>query len=143
MNDSTLPPTTKPRRAKGAIVRKGFGLHDWMRLKSTAKDLAQRQGRPLQPITIEEVNEHSSVHNGWVVLHGKVYNITPYLHYHPGGLDILKPSLGKDCTALFEKYHRWVNVEGLIGTLLLGSLEVEKDDNDGFQMPAPRPPSVR
>ena len=46
--------------------------------------------------------------------------------------------LGKDATALFDKYHRWVNIENLIGPLLLGTLRVEKggasipeDEDDG------------
>jgi hypothetical protein len=28
------------------------------------------------------------------------------------GVSILKPYLGKDATAVFEKYHRWVNADG-------------------------------
>jgi len=49
-----------------------------------------------------------------------------------GGVDILKPVLGKDATSLFEKYHRWVNIDGLIGPLLLGYLakETHQDHND-------------
>jgi hypothetical protein len=69
-----------------------------------------------------------------MVLHGKVYNIGPYLMYHPGGSEILEKCLGKDATALFEKYHAWVNIEGLIGLLLVGYLSKEeskrnKDDD--------------
>lgn len=59
---------------------------------------------------MDEVREHNSEYDGWTVLHGKVYNIAPYLHYHPGGVAILKQILGRDGTALFEKYHRWVNI---------------------------------
>jgi cytochrome b involved in lipid metabolism len=38
-----------------------------------------------------------------------VYDVTLYLNCHPGGKDILMPSLGTDATLLFEKYHHWVN----------------------------------
>jgi cytochrome b involved in lipid metabolism len=132
MNDSTMPPpkfssskkpAVNPRLQKG--VAKGFALHDWKRLLTTAKDLAQRQGAPIRrDITIEEVKQHNKVHDGWMILRGKVYNIGPYLHYHPGGVNIMKGILGKDGTQLFDKYHRWVNIEGLIGPLLLGVLQV-------------------
>ena len=41
-----------------------------------------------------------------------MYNITHYLKYHPGGVKVLIGSAGKDGTALFEKHHRCVYVEG-------------------------------
>jgi hypothetical protein len=70
-----------------------------------------------------------------MVLHGKVYNIAPYLMYHPGGSEILEKCLGRDGTKLFEKYHAWVNIEGLIGPLLVGYLSKDerrknKDDSE-------------
>jgi hypothetical protein len=69
-----------------------------------------------------------------MVLHGKVYNIAPYLMYHPGGSAILEKCLGKDGSKLFDKYHSWVNIENLIGPLLIGYLSKEElkrcqDDN--------------
>lgn len=52
----------------------------------------------------------------------QVFNITPYLKFHPGGADILVKVAGKDGTALFNKYHPWVNVRALIGKCLVGRL---------------------
>lgn len=148
MNDTTLPSGGKKKTAPKTFgrVKRGFGLHDWIKLKQVTKDLAQRKGSPIRKISMQEVSQHSSEHDGWVVLRKKVYNLTPYLHYHPGGLDILRSSLGKDCTDLFDKYHRWVNVEGLIGNLLLGFLEEVNSDESKLQsvsefpVPAPRLP---
>tara|TARA_B110001452_G_C15080415_1_gene376960 strand:- start:228 stop:515 length:288 start_codon:yes stop_codon:yes gene_type:complete len=57
-----------------------------------------------------------------MVLKGIVYNIGPYLAYHPGGIEILNKVLGEDCTELFDKYHRWVSIDGLVGTLAIGSV---------------------
>ena len=31
----------------------------------------------------------------WTVFKGKVYNLTPYLNFHPGGVKIMKSVLGK------------------------------------------------
>ena len=90
-----------------------FGLGDWTRLVKSSKDLAQRKGQDLRrSISKEEVALHKYEYDGWIILHNRVYNIGPYLPYHPGGLSILKPYLGKDATAAFEKYHRWVNADG-------------------------------
>jgi cytochrome b involved in lipid metabolism len=159
MNDSTLPPSAasgaNKARQKQAF-RQGFGMSDWIRLLKSSSDLAQRKGAGLRRITATEVALHNKDHDGWTILHGKVYNIAPYLLYHPGGAPILKKILGKDGSELFDKYHRWVNVDGLVGPLLLGYLEKEKEDDEddqrsylspklqegGFQVPRPRPPMV-
>jgi cytochrome b involved in lipid metabolism len=141
MNDTTMPPpkkrnanttttttTSKPSRTTAVNPRarkKVFGLNDWKRLLQSSSDLAQRKGAPLRrDITVEEVMLHNRNHDGWISLRGRVYNIGPYLAYHPGGVGIFKSVLGKDATSLFDKYHRWVNVDGLIGPLLLGTLMV-------------------
>jgi len=68
----------------------------------------------------EEVARHNTVDDGWIIIRRKVYNLTPYLNYHPGGIEILEPVLGKDATCLFDKYHRWVNVDALLEACLLG-----------------------
>lgn len=52
----------------------------------------------------------------------QVYNVTPYLRFHPGGVDYLMLGAGKDATALFNKYHRWVNVDMMMNACLVGLL---------------------
>ena len=37
------------------------------------------------------------------ILAGKVYNMTPYMKFHPGGVDELMRGAGKDCTILFNE----------------------------------------
>jgi cytochrome-b5 reductase len=112
MNDTTMPPPPPsssqppPRHKTGR-----FGLSEWNRLLQLSKDLAQRKGQPLRRITMSEVQQHKSLHDGWIVLRGKVYNLSPYIAYHPGGESILRGVLGKDATKLYDKYHRWVNEE--------------------------------
>jgi len=101
-----------PRRRDQVALRKGFGLSDWNKLLRSSTDLAQRRGRPLQRYRWNEIKRHRAPYDGWVVLRGKVYNIASYLPYHPGGESILRKVLGKDITALYDKYHRWVNEEG-------------------------------
>jgi len=143
MNDTTMPPpksrlttstsstvttSSAPRKKVSAVNARGrFGLADWKRLLSSTSDLAQRKGQPLRrDITPQEVAQHNRPHDGWIMLRGRVYNISPYLAYHPGGASIFKSVLGKDATILFDKYHRWVSIDGLIGPLLLGSVRMGK-----------------
>ena len=53
----------------------------------------------------------------------QVYNLTPYMQFHPGGIKILRGTFGKDCTALFDKYHKWVNSDFLLQNCLIGLSE--------------------
>lgn len=73
-------------------------------------------------IQMDEVKQHNKPDDAWMVLQGKVYNITPYLKFHPGGADILVKAAGKDGTSLFQKYHPWVNGHALLEKCLLGLL---------------------
>lgn len=52
----------------------------------------------------------------------QVYNVTPYLKFHPGGVDYLMLGAGKDATALFNKYHRWVNIDMMMNACMVGLL---------------------
>ena len=132
MNDTTLPITSdesanprRPHRGKSGHgkVRRGYGLHDWMRLLRGDPDPARRGGAPVRRgIALAEVAAHDRPDDGWMVLRGRVYNVSPYLQYHPGGSQILEECLGGDATALFERYHAWVNIDTLVGPLLLGSV---------------------
>lgn len=121
MNDTTLPKkktvaglvTEGPRQKQppGEGSRRRFGLGDWNRLLQSSPNLVVNKNG-LRKLGWPEIRQHNTVHDGWIVLKGKVYNISLYLAYHPGGAAILERVLGKDVTALFDKYHRWVNETG-------------------------------
>lgn len=80
--------------------------------------------------------QHCREDDFWCILHGKVYDLTAYLEYHPGGPDILLEYAGKDISAAFGKqgcffssslplvddHHAWVNYETLLDTCLRGFL---------------------
>lgn len=42
------------------------------------------------------------MNDAWTVLNGKIYDITLYAEYHPGGAEKLLLGAGKDCTKLFN-----------------------------------------
>lgn len=42
-------------------------------------------GSPRRKVKIADVKQHSQPDDCWTVLHGRVYNIAPYLRFHPGG----------------------------------------------------------
>ncbi|KAK3276724.1 hypothetical protein CYMTET_15230 [Cymbomonas tetramitiformis] len=84
-----------------------------------------------------EVAMHITVEDGWTVLRGKVYALSPYLDFHPGGMAILKCMLGKDSTALYDKYHKWAYMlqvcqVGMLDTYVPGSDSEEDEERDDF-----------
>lgn len=66
------------------------------------------------------------VKDAWSAYQGKVYNISPYLPYHPGGEGELRRAAGKDGTKLFMEVHPWVNWENMLGECMVGILVSEE-----------------
>ncbi|KAL6911710.1 hypothetical protein ACP4OV_000515 [Aristida adscensionis] len=52
--------------------------------------------------SFEEVRKHADREDCWLVISGKVYDVTPFMEEHPGGDEVLLASTGKDATADFE-----------------------------------------
>lgn len=44
-------------------------------------------------------------HDAWTALDGIVYNITPYLRFHPGGAKEMLRTAGRDGTKLFSTFQ--------------------------------------
>jgi len=49
------------------------------------------------------LEEHSQENNCWTAIDGKIYNIAPFVHMHPGGKKILRAA-GKDGTEIFSTH---------------------------------------
>nr|GMC79781.1 cytochrome B5 domain-containing protein RLF [Ipomoea batatas]GMC84485.1 cytochrome B5 domain-containing protein RLF [Ipomoea batatas] len=114
----------KPAPRAKVPFEKGYSQMDWLKLTTTHPDLAGLKGHSNRRlISINEVKQHQSEGSMWTVLKGRVYNISPYMKFHPGGVDMLMKAVGKDCTALFNKYHAWVNAEFLLEKCLVGILD--------------------
>jgi cytochrome-b5 reductase len=131
MASDILPPSKREK----VVLKPGFGLTDWMRLTNSGADLSGRNGKGLRQLTLEEVSQHNLPYDCWTIYNNKVYNITQYMHYHPGGIPIIMKGAGQDCTTLFNKYHRWVNLEAmlskcLVGTIVLDSPKINEEDED-------------
>lgn len=114
----------KPAPRAKVPFEKGYSQMDWLKLTRTHPDLAGLKGQSHKRlITMNEVKEHQKEGSMWTVLKGRVYNISPYMRFHPGGVDMLMKAVGKDCTSLFNKYHAWVNAEFLLEKCLVGTLD--------------------
>ncbi|PWZ00508.1 putative cytochrome b5 [Testicularia cyperi] len=56
-------------------------------------------------VDLNELKNHKSEDSAWVVVEGKVYDVTGFLDDHPGGKKILLKNCGKDATEAFHTYH--------------------------------------
>ena len=91
----------------------GYSLMAWMRLSQGA-DLSGGVGAvdmdddeaTWKEWEITEVSKHNSPEDAWMVIHGKVYNVTPYLPYHPGGVSTLLKEAGGDGTAAWSGWSK-------------------------------------
>ncbi|HCR15613.1 MAG TPA: cytochrome B5 [Candidatus Jacksonbacteria bacterium] len=54
------------------------------------------------PLTMREIIKHQKADNCWLVIDGKVYDVTKFIASHPGGANRIVPNCGQDATTLFE-----------------------------------------
>jgi L-lactate dehydrogenase (cytochrome) len=59
----------------------------------------------LKVITREELAKHNTKESCWVIISGKVYDLTFVLRWHPAGPESILLSGGKDATVLFSAVH--------------------------------------
>mmetsp|Transcript_8389 Transcript_8389/g.25207 ORF Transcript_8389/g.25207 Transcript_8389/m.25207 type:complete len:132 (+) Transcript_8389:109-504(+) len=115
-------------------VKPGFSMMAWN------KRSAKAQRPPPRAVPTDEVAQHATEADAWTVLDGRVYDMTAYLPYHPGGVEILLPVAGRDCTKEFRRYHAYINGHTLLRACYVGPLagaapmdvldESEDDESD-------------
>ncbi|KAK0714238.1 hypothetical protein B0T21DRAFT_386967 [Apiosordaria backusii] len=133
---STLapPPThsSKPSKpSKAVVLTPGHSPLDWARLSGhPSADLrGLPPGSPYLRVTPTMLKRQTGRKgkDAWTVLSGKVYNLTPYLPFHPGGEPELLRCAARDGTRLFGEIHPWVNYEGMLGACLVGIFVTEEE----------------
>jgi len=71
--------------------------------------------------------------DAWTVLGGRVYNISPYAPYHPGGVPELMRCAGRDGSKLFGEVHPWVNYENMLQACLVGIFVDDHEEPSGME----------
>jgi cytochrome b involved in lipid metabolism len=75
-----------------------------------------------EDLTPEEVAQHNKPDDAWISIHGKVYDVTPFLNDHPGGKKILLRMAGKDATQEFDNFHKIDVLQKYGSQLYVGNL---------------------
>jgi cytochrome b involved in lipid metabolism len=81
---------------------------------------ARRARAPTTYYSMEEVAARKG--QGWVVLHGRVYNFGPFLDQHPGGRRAILRLAGGDATKVFSECHTPAIYQELAPRYMVGTL---------------------
>ncbi|KAB8072555.1 hypothetical protein BDV29DRAFT_149507 [Aspergillus leporis] len=117
--------------SKRAVLEPGYSPLDWAALANNPKN--NLRGANLPPTLIKVTPSMLKIQNGrkgndaWTSYQGKVYNITPYVPFHPGGKGELLRGAGKDSAKLFMEVHPWVNWDAILSECLIGILVSENE----------------
>ncbi|KAI0890947.1 hypothetical protein F4806DRAFT_342525 [Annulohypoxylon nitens] len=142
---STLapPPTHSSKPAKPSrkvTLEPGRSPLDWARLANhPSSDLRNLgPGAPYLRVTPSMLRRQTGRKgkDAWTALGGRVYNITPYLPFHPGGEPELLRVAGRDGTKLFGEIHPWVNYETMLSSCMIGLLVEEHEAKSTGDMDA-------
>jgi len=73
-------------------------------------------------LTASEVAKHSSASDCWMIVSGKVYNVTSYAGSHPGGVGTIYSYCGKDGTSVFYGLPHSQNAANILASYYIGDL---------------------
>ncbi|KAJ3000998.1 hypothetical protein HDV02_000067 [Globomyces sp. JEL0801] len=73
--------------------------------------------------TAKQVEEHSLRNDCYMVIEGKVYDVTKFLEDHPGGEEVMIELAGRDATDAFDEIGHSDDARELLKEMLVGELD--------------------
>jgi fatty acid desaturase len=67
--------------------------------------VAANKNGPLKKFAWSEVMKHKTHDDCWIVVKGKIYDVTSWISNHPGGPQMIIANGGRESTAAFISYH--------------------------------------
>jgi len=81
----------------------------------------------------DEVATHNTETDTWMIIHGKVYDVSSFLEHHPGGPEILIQHAGSDATNEFEEVFHSPQARQQLDDYFVGTLEGYTGDLDAVK----------
>ena len=76
----------------------------------------------LKQFTLKEVATHCTVESCWMAINDKVYDLTEFIEYHPGGYEIMLEYAGADATNAFNEKPHTIEAADMLDKYLIGEL---------------------
>ncbi|EIM22627.1 cytochrome b5 [Wallemia mellicola] len=73
--------------------------------------------------TIEDLKQHQSNEDMWLLINGKVYDCTKFLDEHPGGDEVIISEGGKDATEAFDDIGHSDEARSQLDSLYIGEFD--------------------
>ncbi|KAL5208730.1 hypothetical protein ABZP36_033165 [Zizania latifolia] len=73
--------------------------------------------------SFKEVREHNERKDCWLIIAGKVYDVSPFMEEHPGGDEVLLACTGKDATADFNDIGHTATAKELMPQYCIGEVD--------------------
>ncbi|XP_064087712.1 uncharacterized protein LOC135202306 [Macrobrachium nipponense] len=77
----------------------------------------------LDVYTLDEVSQHDSYNDCWIILYDKVFDVTQFMLDHPGGEDVIMEHAGRDATIAFRGVGHSVPALQALDEYLVGILQ--------------------
>jgi len=84
--------------------------------------------------TFEQCQAHATSRDCWIVVSGKVYDVTKYLDEHPGGDGLILCLAGRDATADFDEAGHTKRARALLSEYFIGTCEASCRPGRGMQV---------
>ncbi|XP_030532792.2 cytochrome b5-like [Rhodamnia argentea] len=96
-------------------------------------------GSESEVFTLAEVSEHSIPKDCWLVIEGKVYDVTKFLEDHPGGDEVLLSATGKDATDDFEDVGHSSTARAMMAEFCVGEIDTSTVPTETKYTPPKQP----
>eukprot|EP00929_Paragymnodinium_shiwhaense_P114653 TRINITY_DN83114_c0_g1_i1.p1 TRINITY_DN83114_c0_g1~~TRINITY_DN83114_c0_g1_i1.p1 ORF type:complete len:643 (+),score=211.59 TRINITY_DN83114_c0_g1_i1:135-2063(+) len=90
---------------------------------------ALRSTKDMQYYTVEEVARHNHTKGLWLIMNRKVYDVTSFFMYHPGGPEILLSFGGKDATTQASAAHKGTLPSNVMKEFEIGYIKMTSPDD--------------
>ncbi|XP_004600619.2 cytochrome b5 type B [Sorex araneus] len=78
--------------------------------------------KPVTYYRLSEVAKRNSAKEIWLVIHGRVYDITRFLNEHPGGEEVLLEQAGADASESFEDVGHSLDAREMLKQYYIGDV---------------------
>ncbi|GIJ99100.1 hypothetical protein Aspvir_001226 [Aspergillus viridinutans] len=87
--------------------------------------------------TLQEISEHKTKKDLYLIVHDKVYDCSSFVDEHPGGEEVLLDVAGQDSTEAFEDVGHSDEAREILEGLLVGTVKRLPGDPAARAKPAP------